>query len=298
MDPGTLLTAILRLEGSSRSVRFNVGENELRALVPGDSVFFSIKDILFNREYEYFPEFELTRPRQIVVDAGAHAGLYTLISSRYAKKVVALEPDVHIFSILSANVARNKLTNALLLNSALWTRNDTVGFYRRQNSQLGSLEKRKSTAAHPVHTISLRSLLETVSGDVQGNIDLLKLDIEGTEFGVISSSDENTLGRVSKIVAEIHTEHGSVQELTRKLKACGFSYVIARRPLRKAADTHIRIVDNNKVKFLLRMANLVIELSQYSDWSSLMLFASREPRDFRGSTIASLKGNLMETSHV
>jgi len=114
LDLGTLLNSALKLGGAPRNVTFSVDHSRLNALVPADSVFFSVKDILFNREYEFFPQFELSRPRDIIVDAGAHAGLYTLIASLHAKEVVALEPDHDIFQMLSTNVANNNLKNVVL----------------------------------------------------------------------------------------------------------------------------------------------------------------------------------------
>ncbi len=285
------------LRGTSRSINFRIDNRQFEAVVPGDSVFFSIKDILFNREYELFPQFELmTRPRQVVIDAGAHAGLYTIIASIRAKKVVALEPDEDVFQTLSANIERNRLSNVSLLKSALWKENSLVKFYRRGNSQLGSMRTRKNIEPVMVEAVSLEQLLVKTLRGQGGRVDLLKLDIEGTEFELISGSDGETLERISRIVAEIHTEHGDIRLLTNKLKERGFSYVLAKRPIRKPGYTPVHIVADYKIKLLMRSVNLIIDLSRYSDWSSLLLFASKDPGDFQNLEINSLRGRIMETS--
>ncbi len=266
-------------------------------MVPGDSVFFSIKDIIFNREYEFFPQFELTRPRQIVVDVGANAGLYTMIASLWATKVLALEPDDIIFQTLSENVGSNRLTNVTILESALWIRDGPVSFYRRGNSQLGSVRTRRNSEPILVKANSMRHILNiAIEGDQSRKVDLLKLDIEGTEFDVISSSDRETLQRITRMVVEVHTEHGRIETLTSKLKQCGFSYVIVKRPFRKPSDDEIEVLGDYKLKLLMETVNLAMGISNYSDWSSLLLFASKERDDFPNSHLSSLKHKVVEAS--
>lgn len=297
LDFGRLLNSTLRLGTASRSVRFSVAGRHLQALVPADSVFFSIKDILFNREYEFFPQFELTHPRQIVVDVGAHAGLYTIIASLSASKVLALEPDNDIFRILSTNITRNSLTNVNIIESALWTKDGFAKFHRRGNSQLGSVRTRRNSEPILVQANSLPHLLSDALQGVQGRkIDLLKLDIEGTEFDVIPSSDQETLGKIAKMVVEVHTEHGKIEALTSKLKQCGFSYVIVKRPFRKAVNGEIRVLGNYKLRLLMETVNLAMGVSNYSDWSSLLLFASRQTDDFPQAELSSIKERVVETS--
>ncbi len=248
MDLGTLMNSTLKLGSESRTVNFRVDDRPFHALVPSDSIFFGIKDILFNREYELFPAFELTRPRQVVVDAGANAGLYTIIASIWAKQVIAI------------------------------------------------IRTRKNVEPITVDTVSLEELLDEGTQTQGRQIDLLKLDIEGSEFDVIQFSDKKSLGRVQRIVAEIHTEHGDISALTHTLTRSGFNYVITKRPLKKIGDRRIQILADYKIKLLMKAVDLTMNLSRYSDWSSLLLFASRERADFSASELDWLKSSVKETS--
>lgn len=295
MDFGTLLNSTLKLGGESRSLRFVVDGSKVVATVPADSIFFSVKDILINREYELLPGFELSRQKGIIIDAGAHVGLYTLLASVGAKTVIALEPDERMFEILSNNVGRNGLRNVVLLKSALSNENGSTRFYRRGNTQLGSIRSRKNIEPVMVDAISLERLLtESIRGPSR-DVDLLKLDIEGSEFDVIQDSQDDTLDRVRRIVAEIHTEHGSVQVLKRKLETCGFSYVILKRPFSKAINKPISIEANYRIRFMVRTVNLMTELARYSDWSSLLLFASRIRDDFSSSHTSPIRTGIIDS---
>ncbi len=297
MDLGSLLNSALGFGDTSRRLaNFAVGHRAMQAIVPGDSVLFSIKDILFNREYEFFPSFELKRLTGIVIDAGAHAGLYTLVSSLSATVVIALEPDADNFSILKANVNRNGRSNVVLINSALWARNEPVRFYKRGNSQLGALAKRKSIVPIVVNALSLESLVEKATQVGTKRVDLLKLDIEGAEFEVVSGSSERAFDRIDRLVAEIHTEHGDVRALTTKLARLGFGYVVMRRPIRKVANRDVHIVGHYKMRLLLEATNLVSNLSLYSDWSSLILFASRNREDITPQMLADVKNKVIDSS--
>ena len=281
LDLGAILDSLFGLGEGSRKVSFRVGDRVVRASVPEDAIFFGMKDILYNREYELYPAFELQHPREVVVDAGANAGLYTVIASMFAKKVIALEPDLHSFRTLSENLSSNGIQNVVAIRSALWSDDGTVQFHKRRNSQLGSIKMHtESKEGESVEALSLNRLLEMITRHASRGIDLLKLDIEGAEFDVITSCNSRTLDAISRIVAEIHTEHGDYRDLAVKLKQGGFNYCILDRPARKTPDGNIRVISDFKVKLLMTLANLMMEVSHYHDQSSLLLYASREANDF------------------
>ena len=79
----------------------------------------------------------LPKNGDIVVDIGAHIGLYTIISSKrvgFNGKVVAIEAHPENFEILSRNIQVNKLTNVIALNygSLFWERKvKTISAKRR-----------------------------------------------------------------------------------------------------------------------------------------------------------------------
>ncbi|HZD13495.1 MAG TPA: FkbM family methyltransferase, partial [Candidatus Binatus sp.] len=127
-------------------------------------------------------------------------------------------------------------------------------------------------------------------------IDLLKFDIEGSEFEVTGSSPDDILRRIGRLVAEVHTEHGRLETLTAKLRQCGFSYVTVKRPLRKRTDDKkIQVIDEDIIKLLMKTVNFMIDMSHYSDWSSMLLFASQDPEDFDRPTLKSLKGAILSS---
>lgn len=80
----------------------------------------ALKDVLLNREYEYLPQFEICNFRNgIVVDLGAHVGLFSLATSVYAKRVLAIEAHPVNYRILEINKIINNVDNITALNKAI-----------------------------------------------------------------------------------------------------------------------------------------------------------------------------------
>src|ERR671919_1293041 len=73
-------------------------------------------------------------PKQgdIVVDIGAHIGLYTIISSKRVGtngKVVAIEADPGNFEMLNRNIKLNRLANVIPLNYAVYSNETKIKLY-------------------------------------------------------------------------------------------------------------------------------------------------------------------------
>ncbi|HEX4919347.1 MAG TPA: hypothetical protein VFV92_01230, partial [Candidatus Bathyarchaeia archaeon] len=58
----------------------------------------------------------------------------------------------------------------------------------------------------------------------------------------------------------------------------------------------ISIVGNYKLRLLLRTVDLMMRISHHSDWSSLLLFASKNPVDFPSTEVAALGTDIVESS--
>lgn len=143
-----------------------------------------------------------------VVDLGATGGLFTLLAASFAEKVVWVEADTdtRYQDILRHNMALNGLDN-----------------YRVENVFVGTGGAAWTTRQAPVKR------LETILNEHSLNlVDLLKVDIEGSEFGLFR--DLECLDAVRRITIEVHSEHGDVDEIIAQLKAHGFAVMTWGRP--------------------------------------------------------------------
>jgi FkbM family methyltransferase len=195
LSPWQLFNRIGASGGRSASVDFISGDALLHAVLPSNQLWVAIKDVLVYEDYEFLDGFRLSRlpPGSTVLDAGAYVGLYSLKASRYAKRVVSLEPSEQNYEYLESNIMLNGVDNVEPRKVAL---SSTAGFSRF--SQTGTTSTLTELGQQVVKTTTLDELIESV-----GHVDLMKLDIEGSEYEVFAAC-KSALKEVSRITAEIH----------------------------------------------------------------------------------------------
>jgi FkbM family methyltransferase len=157
-------------------------------------------------------------PRSTVVDVGAQVGAVTVLCARRfaAARVIAFEPSRHNFALASANVASNRCTGVVLHPTAVAARSgDTVLFLNRTATHsLRQPTRRRET----VQAVSLDGALRD-----EPVIDLLKIDVEGAELGVLDGA-RVTMERTRRIAIETHAELMSgPEDVAAVLAAAGFT---------------------------------------------------------------------------
>lgn len=165
------------------------------------------------------PDFPLTR----VIDAGAMVGAFTAwIQHRYPEaKVIAIEPEPGNYALAGWNVSKN----ALLLNGVLAydTNRDTL-IVDPNNSGGHELVKASDVKAGQVTVTSLAHWrLEDLMMREFEQVDLLKLDIEGSEMDVLLNAEPDTLRRIRYIVGERHVTSEQFQPVVNRLVELGFA---------------------------------------------------------------------------
>jgi FkbM family methyltransferase len=230
LSPWQLFNKIGAAGGRSASVDFMSGGALLHAVVPSNQLWVAIKDVLVYEDYEFLDSFRLSRlpPRATVLDAGAFVGLYSLKASRYAKRVVSLEPGEQNYEYLESNLMLNGADNVEPRQVAL---SSTSGLSRF--SQMGTTSTLSELGQQVVETTTLDDVIKSV-----GHVDLLKLDIEGSEYEVFAAS-RSALREITKITAEIHIQNDTHRQGLRKLVATlrenGFEVLTMQSPFQTMA---------------------------------------------------------------
>jgi FkbM family methyltransferase len=146
----------------------------------------------------------------VFVDVGANEGWFSLIAARHVGptgKVVAIEPQRRLLPVLYENMAINGFGSRVVLRSvALGKEEGTAELHLAPDLNTGasSMEPhlRFESACDRVRVIRLDALLSDAGIE---RVDLLKLDCEGAEEGVlIGAGDFITKGRIRRILVEFH----------------------------------------------------------------------------------------------
>jgi hypothetical protein len=91
-------------------VTFESGGAIFQAYIPSSELWVAVKDVLIFEVYECLPDFRLSwglDQDSLLVDAGAHAGLFSLKASPFCRKVVAIEPNPANYRLLQTNIRLN-----------------------------------------------------------------------------------------------------------------------------------------------------------------------------------------------
>ena len=144
----------------------------------------------------YFIPFEFRTNIKNIVDLGAHIGLtsiyYSLIYPN--AKIYSVEASIGNFQLLKQNLENSE--NVELIHSAIYSFDGEVKF---DNSGL-TYNHKISASGDSIPSISIKTLMNKYNID---KIDLLKIDIEGSEQFLLSQNNE-WLAKVENIIIEIH----------------------------------------------------------------------------------------------
>jgi FkbM family methyltransferase len=151
----------------------------------------------------------------IVVDIGAHIGLYTIIGAKRVGeqgKVVAIEADPENFEMLNRNIKLNQLTNVIPLNYAVYSKETKIklylpsgesGFTKYNTIMPNWINTQEKFVEVNANTLDYLLQLNKIR---QEEINWIKIDVEGAEFEVLKGAT-NVLSK-SKDVAILMELHG------------------------------------------------------------------------------------------
>ena len=120
----------------------------------------------------------------VFIDIGANVGYFSVIASRIVGEhgnVYSLEAIPKLCSLLSESIAINDIGNIRVLNNAAYSENKKILFHSMKNSAFSSISRdNTSDSVIEVDAITLDSLIDTV-----GQVDVMKIDVEGAEMDVL-----------------------------------------------------------------------------------------------------------------
>jgi FkbM family methyltransferase len=146
-----------------------------------------------------------------VIDAGANIGLFALWAARQlpAARIVSLEPFPQTFQLLQQNIRANSLQDRiLLLQRALAADNGErrmSGFGESPNHRL-ILAGGNGDGSTTV-TVACSTLADLLREQRLESLDLLKLDVEGSEWEILFATPPAVLKTIRHIVLEYHEVH-------------------------------------------------------------------------------------------
>ncbi len=191
------------------------------------------------------------RDGDIVFDVGANIGLFTLFATGLARnlELYVFEPIPAIFEVLRANLNARGI-RAQLFQCGIAARScvEQFAFYERNSAMSGKywnraeerhtartillnkhpelaefLEEILETAFEPIVVdCPLRTLSEIIAERSVPRIDLLKIDVEKSEYDVLCGIEESHWDLIRQVAMEVHDIDGRICAVNQLLVGHGF----------------------------------------------------------------------------
>ncbi|MEM3062138.1 MAG: FkbM family methyltransferase [Nitrososphaerota archaeon] len=187
--------------------------------------FMAFTHVWILREYDK-PRFEI-KNSDVIIDIGAHIGLFALYASQFCKKgrIYCFEPVKENFEMLKTNVELNRITNILPINAAVSSTSGKVIIYLNDDEAGHSMYV---TSPKYVQVTST-SLKDLIDANRIKKCDFLKIDCEGEEYEIMNSLPDHYFDMITKIVIEYHfadTKPELLANLVKKLREFSFEVEI------------------------------------------------------------------------
>lgn len=188
-----------------------------------------IKETCLDRDYERGAALQAD---WTIIDIGAGLGDFTAYAAWRSPqgKVLAYEPFPESFALLQQNLHLNQARN---VEARPYAVADAAGTLRLNIGSEHAVQH--TTTAEGAHTIEVAAMtLDGVFDEhAVTSCDLLKLDVEGAEYGILFNASPETLRKIKRIAMEYHdhTPAGTHAQLRDFLIRHGFQVDVQPNPV-------------------------------------------------------------------
>jgi len=200
----------VRVHGSARPFFARVGSSD----------FMVLRELFGSLEYE--PALERTEDVKVVVDLGSNIGVsIRLFAERYPEAVVVgVEPDDGNLAMARRNLAAARLWSRVrLVRACVAAREGSVHFYCSGLPWAFRVVDRAGPGTVDVEALPVERILDETIAD--GEIDLLKCDVEGAEEEIFYDC-RAWIRRVRTMIVEIHPGSYTFERFFEDLQRAGY----------------------------------------------------------------------------
>lgn len=161
--------------------------------------------------------------KSIVIDIGTgnDADFSQELIKKYNLKSYGFDPTRKHFDFLKKIESENE-GKFKIFNIALSEKNTEKTFFESKQNISGSFDElhvnvqKDDVSSYKVKSLTLKDIIKMTG---ENKIDLVKIDVEGEEYGVINKLDNETLKQIDQLIIEFH--HHCIKNISfKKTKEC------------------------------------------------------------------------------
>jgi FkbM family methyltransferase len=209
-------------------------DNDLRVLLrPNTTDKWVVQETMLRDDYRLR---DMDLRQATVIDLGANIGVVSLRAAALgAARVFAYEPEPSNYELLTRNVAGNRFQSVIrTFDVACTDQESSVKLHLSSANVAGHSMYGGSGESIAVQSTTLARILET---HAIATCDLLKIDVEGSEFPILYTLPTELFSRIKRIYLECHpsaTARHNGADLTKYLEQQGYAVEVG-----KSADWRI-----------------------------------------------------------
>jgi len=188
------------------TVKFRIGSDYLTVRYGNTCDLYLLEELYIQKVYDgdYYGSF--------VIDVGGYIGETALFfAQRGARRVFCVEPTPDNFRLLEQNISQSSFKDKIvIIRAAILDKDGSVEFYmnnqRPSDNHVANYHDfmkshTRSDLKYNVQAMSFQSLLEYTGLE---EVDVVKLDCEGSEYDILLGTPDSVLKRVRKYIIEYH----------------------------------------------------------------------------------------------
>lgn len=149
----------------------------------------------------------------VVIDIGANIGCFSIYSAALGATVYAVEPEPNNLEELKNNIDLNDMQDQIYVLP--YGISDYKGTAIITDGGGGSTIKDKNVSGSEIETMSLDMMFDLYQIE---NVDILKIDVEGSEVEIILGASKDSLNKCKYITMEFDIRTGSrMGDMVKKL---------------------------------------------------------------------------------
>jgi FkbM family methyltransferase len=181
--------------------------------------FHTLKREIFTNNCYYF---QTENQNPLIFDVGAYIGISILYFKHIYPncKIIAFEPNPKAFKKLEENIFKNDIKDTKIYNTAISYQNNEKDLYidNTNMDRYSVASFRKDGWNREVKSKKIEVKTEKLNKYMDRPIDLLKLDVEGSEWNILSNISSNFIN-IRNIIFEYHpVENQNLEKFINLLK--------------------------------------------------------------------------------
>ena len=152
---------------------------------------------------------KILKPGDVFLDIGANIGYFSLLAAKHepTAKIFSFEPVGSSFQKLEENIALNAAKNIKALNAGIGERNEEREIYISDEDNTGmSSFQRPENYSGKSERVKVITVDKWFSSSGLVKVDLIKLDVEGSELAAVKGMDETLKNFKPLLIVEINPE--------------------------------------------------------------------------------------------